>query len=118
GRILSNEEVKQKVAQEQPYRQWLNEQSVNIQDLPEVYDSKPKEVNVKRLQQAFEYTQEELNDQLLPMAREGKDPIGSMGNDTPLAVLSNYSQLLYNYFQQSFAQVTNPPIDAIREQYV
>ena len=119
GRIVKNDEVKKKVANEQPYRQWLNNQSVHINELPAADDSKKtNHETIKQLHQAFGFTQEELNDQFLPMVKEGKDPIGSMGNDTPLAVLSNYSQLLYNYFQQVFAQVTNPPIDAIREQFV
>ncbi|WP_394234699.1 glutamate synthase large subunit [Niallia oryzisoli] len=119
GRIVKNDEVKKKVANEQPYRKWLNNQSVHINELPAADDSKKtNHETIKQLHQAFGFTQEELNDQFLPMVKEGKDPIGSMGNDTPLAVLSNYSQLLYNYFQQVFAQVTNPPIDAIREQFV
>ena len=119
GRIIKNDEVKRKVSNEQPYRQWLNNRSVHINELPADVDGEITDhVEIKQLHQAFGFTQEELNDQLLPTAKDGKDPIGSMGNDTPLAVLSNHSQLLYNYFQQVFAQVTNPPIDAIREQYV
>ncbi|WP_071393582.1 glutamate synthase large subunit [Bacillus tuaregi] len=119
GRIIQNDEVKKQVANQEPYRQWLNNQSVHINQLPEGGDSaKTVTAKLKSFQQAHGFTQEELNDQLLPMARDGKDPIGSMGSDTPLAVLSNHSQLLYNYFQQVFAQVTNPPIDAMREQYV
>lgn len=119
GLILRNNEVKQKVSGERPYRQWLNNNSVHINQLPEAGDAGiTANVNIKQLHQAFGFTQEELNDQFLPTVKEGKDPIGSMGNDSPLAVLSNHSQLLYNYFQQVFAQVTNPPIDAIREQYV
>ncbi|WP_338450948.1 glutamate synthase large subunit [Niallia oryzisoli] len=119
GRILKNNEVKQKVSQEQPYRQWLNNRSVHINELPDAEDGEmTANDNIMQLHQAFGFSQEELKDQLLPTAKEGKDPIGSMGNDAPLAVLSNHSQLLYNYFQQVFAQVTNPPIDAIREKYV
>lgn len=119
GRILKNKEVKQKVSQAQPYRQWLNNKSVHINELPDAEDGgMTGNVDIVQLHQVFGFSQEELRDQFLPTAKEGKDPIGSMGNDAPLAVLSNHSQLLYNYFQQVFAQVTNPPIDAIREKYV
>ena len=101
--------------------EWLNERSLHINQLPDASESelKPNEGNqLSQFQQAFGYTVEELTKQIGPMAVEGKEQIGSMGNDSPLAVLSNYSQLLYNYFKQQFAQVTNPPIDAIREQFV
>jgi len=118
GCILNNDEAKRKVSHEKPYRQWLNNRSVHINELLNVLDNSKNHATLKQYHQAYGFTQEELNDQILPMAKEGKDPIGSMGNDTPLAVLSNHSQLLYNYFQQVFAQVTNPPIDAIREHYV
>ncbi|KAA9018025.1 glutamate synthase large subunit [Niallia endozanthoxylica] len=118
GCILNNDEAKRMVSHEQPYRQWLNNRSVHINELLNAMDNSKNHATLKQYHQAYGFTQEELNDQILPMAKEGKDPIGSMGNDTPLAVLSNHSQLLYNYFQQVFAQVTNPPIDAIREHYV
>lgn len=119
GRIIDDEELKEQIAKEAPYRQWLDRYMVELEDLPE--QPRVTELasdSVLRLQKAFGYTYEELTKNLLPMVTEGKDPIGAMGYDTPLAVLSNRPQLLYNYFKQSFAQVTNPPIDAIREKCV
>ncbi len=121
GRIVSNEEIKRKVSSDQPYRNWLDNQSIHINQLPNALESEPKvseNIQLSHFQQAFGYTIEELTKQIGPMAVEGKEQIGAMGNDMPLAVLSNQSQLLYNYFKQLFAQVTNPPIDAIREKFV
>lgn len=119
GRILLNEEIKQCIANGFSYRKWLNERQIHLDELPEVKVSHhDKRINGLQLQRAFGYTYEELTKQIEPMAMEGKESVGSMGNDTPLAVLSNRSQLLYNYFRQLFAQVTNPPIDAIREAFV
>jgi glutamate synthase (NADPH) large chain len=120
GRMIPDEEIKLRVANEQPYRHWLNNNKKELKDLPEspygseMYTS--EEVLVQ--QQAFGYTTEEINKIIKPMVTDGKDPVGSMGYDSPLAVLSKKPQLLYNYFKQLFAQVTNPPIDAIREQIV
>ncbi|MGR3763223.1 glutamate synthase large subunit [Rossellomorea sp. NS-SX7] len=120
GRMIPDEEIKLRVANEQPYRHWLNNHKKELKDLPEapygseIYTS--EEVLVQ--QQAFGYTTEEINKIIKPMVTDGKDPVGSMGYDSPLAVLSKKPQLLYNYFKQLFAQVTNPPIDAIREQIV
>ncbi|TYR80809.1 glutamate synthase large subunit [Priestia megaterium] len=116
GRIISDEEIKAEMAQAEPYQQWLNEQLVT---LPEVESelSESFEDLITR-QKAFGYTYEDIHKYLLPVVTEGKDPLGSMGNDTPLAVLSDRPQSLFNYFKQLFAQVTNPPIDAIREQLV
>jgi glutamate synthase (NADPH) large chain len=120
GRMIPDEEIKLRVANEQPYRHWLNNNKKELKDLPEspygseMYTS--DEVLVQ--QQAFGYTTEEINKIIKPMVTDGKDPVGSMGYDSPLAVLSKKPQLLYNYFKQLFAQVTNPPIDAIREQIV
>ncbi|OYD06482.1 glutamate synthase large subunit [Paludifilum halophilum] len=115
-RIVSDEEIKERIAREHPYRQWLDDHMIAMEKLPEgPTSSEWDEETLLRLQKAFGYTYEELTKNLVPMVTEGKDPIGSMGNDTPLAVLSDRPQLLYNYFKQSFAQVTNPPIDAIRE---
>jgi glutamate synthase domain-containing protein 2/glutamate synthase domain-containing protein 1/glutamate synthase domain-containing protein 3 len=119
GRIIGNEEVKKQVASEHPYRQWLTENMIELADIPDAnVDHKLDNDTLFVMQKTNGYTWEELHKNLLPMVTEGKDPIGSMGSDTPLAVLSERPQLLYNYFKQSFAQVTNPPIDAIREAFV
>ncbi|WP_102274968.1 glutamate synthase large subunit [Cytobacillus massiliigabonensis] len=119
GSILSNKEIKESIANEFPYRKWLDEKQIHLSMLPEVNKShQEKSTNLLQFQRAFGYTYEELAKHIEPMAMEGKEAVGSMGNDTPLAVLSNHSQLLYNYFRQMFAQVTNPPIDAIRESFV
>ncbi|WP_028593319.1 glutamate synthase large subunit [Paenibacillus assamensis] len=119
GRIISDEEVKQQIANENPYQEWLDEHLIGLDDLPEAPEvPEPKHENVQQRQQAFGYTFEELRKVLEPMASSGVEPIGSMGYDAPLAVLSERPQRLYNYFKQLFAQVTNPPIDAIREEIV
>ncbi len=129
GRIISDEEIKHDVASNRPYRRWLDEYMVDLEDLPDPQippmsgigqDSmgKERENKVLQYQHAFGYTYEELRKILAPMARDAMEPIGSMGNDAPLAVLSEKPQLLYSYFKQLFAQVTNPPIDAIREEIV
>jgi glutamate synthase (ferredoxin) len=119
GRIVSDDELKNKYASEQPYQEWLDKNHILLEDLPEAKDVKPSEPEtlIPR-QQAFGYTFEDLRTIITPMARDGVQPIGSMGTDTPLAVLSNRSTLLYNYFKQLFAQVTNPPIDPIREELI
>ncbi|MGH7802267.1 MAG: glutamate synthase large subunit [Thermodesulfobacteriota bacterium] len=119
-RIVTDEELKHRTATEHPYRLWLNQHLVALETLPEApYRAKgvPHEEVLQR-QQAFGYTFEELRIILAPMAKDGVEPVGSMGNDTPLAVLSDKPQLLYNYFKQLFAQVTNPPLDAIREEII
>ncbi|OIU68776.1 glutamate synthase large subunit [Rossellomorea aquimaris] len=120
GRMIPDEEIKLRVANEQPYRHWLNNYKIELKDLPEApYGSEIfTSEEVLAQQQAFGYTTEEINKIIKPMVTDGKDPVGSMGYDSPLAVLSKKPQLLYNYFKQLFAQVTNPPIDAIREQIV
>lgn len=117
GRIISNDEIKNKIAREQPYRKWLDENLIKLNDI-KLNESLPKtdEETLMRRQMAFGYTLEELNKFLKPMATTAVDPIGSMGNDAPIAVLSEKPQLLFNYFKQLFAQVTNPPIDVIREE--
>ena len=123
GRIIDDAEIKKNLADEHPYQEWLDETQFQLEDLP---DPPPHEMashdNDKadwlNLQQAFGYTQEDVKTFLEPMARSGDDPIGSMGTDAPLAVLSQKPKLLYNYFKQNFAQVTNPPIDPIREELV
>src|SRR5213594_1550963 len=120
GRIISDEELKQEIATAHPYRQWLDTHLVRFGDLPTLPEKQPPynhPVTLQRLQ-AFGYSFEDLKINLGPMAMTGVYPIGSMGNDTPLAVLSDKPQLLYNYFKQLFAQVTNPPIDPIREELI
>ncbi|MFN5971325.1 MAG: glutamate synthase large subunit [Microcystis sp.] len=119
GRIVADEEIKEGIAKAHPYRQWLNQNLVNLDDLPAV-ETAPPETSVSLIQQqtAFGYTFEELRLLLAPMGRDGVEAVGSMGSDTPLAVLSDRPKLLYDYFQQLFAQVTNPPIDSIREEII
>lgn len=118
GRIVSDEEIKAELAAEHPYQEWLDKNLVPLDDLPQGhYKRMPHDRLVKR-QQTFGYTYEELNLLVAPMVRSGAEPIGSMGTDTPVAVLSQRPRMLYDYFQQLFAQVTNPPLDAIREEVV
>ncbi|MEC0092634.1 glutamate synthase large subunit [Paenibacillus macquariensis] len=119
GRIISDEEVKAEIAAEKPYRAWLDEHLINLDELPDAPElPNPKHDNVQQLQQSFGYTFEELRKVLEPMASTGAEAIASMGYDAPLAVFSERPQRLYNYFKQMFAQVTNPPIDAIREEII
>jgi len=119
GRIVADEEIKNTIAAAHPYRQWLDKHMVELAHLPEVsHLPEPSHETVLQRQQAFGYTFEDLRIILSPMARDGVEAVGSMGTDTPLAVLSDKSQSLYNYFKQLFAQVTNPPIDCIREEIV
>ncbi|MDB9429992.1 glutamate synthase large subunit [Microcystis aeruginosa CS-555/01A07] len=119
GRIVADEEIKEAIANAKPYRQWLNENLVNLDDLPAVETASPETaVSLIQQQTAFGYTFEELRLLLAPMGRDGVEAVGSMGSDTPLAVLSDRPKLLYDYFQQLFAQVTNPPIDSIREEII
>ncbi len=119
GRIVSDEEIKSAVASERPYRAWLKQHLAGLDSLPEAPElPKPDHESVLQRQQAFGYTYEELRLILAPMAAVGVEALGSMGNDAPLAVLSDRPQLIYNYFKQLFAQVTNPPIDAIREEII
>ncbi len=119
GRIVSDEEIKLQVASEHPYRKWLNEHRIELANLPDAWHlPEPSHETVLQRQQVFGYTFEDLRVIMVPMARDGVEPVGSMGTDTPIAVLSEKPQLLYNYFKQLFAQVTNPPIDSIREEIV
>ncbi|HEX3889427.1 MAG TPA: glutamate synthase large subunit [Verrucomicrobiae bacterium] len=119
GRIVADEELKKKYASAQPYKKWLEENHILLENLPEPSEATaPDHRKVLQRQQAFGYTFEDLRFIVGPMGADGVQPLGSMGTDTPLAVLSNKSQLLYNYFKQLFAQVTNPPIDPIREEIV
>src|SRR5439155_12219221 len=118
GRIIDDGELKHQIATAQPYGEWLK-QMIRLEDLPEGqehYETGHKEV--LQLQQAFGYTNEDLKILMTPMGEQANEAIGSMGTDTPLAVLSDKPQLLYNYFKQLFAQVTNPPVDAIREELI
>ena len=121
GRIIEDEEIKHTLSDAKPYDEWLKKTQFKLEEL-DLSDEQPAPSNdVAALldrQQAFGYTQEDIQFFLEPMALAGDDPIGSMGTDTPLAVLSKKSRLLYNYFKQNFAQVTNPPIDPIREELV
>ncbi len=118
GRIIDDAELKAKIATEQPYAVWLREHLISIQDLPPAPVQEPDHETVLRRQQVFGYTHEDLRILLAPMATRGEEPLGSMGNDTSLAVLSDRPRMLYDYFKQLFAQVTNPPLDAIREELV
>ena len=118
GRIVDDEEIKNELATAQPYAQWLGEGLVELAELPEREHVVHSHLSVLRRQQVFGYTHEELKIILAPMAKAGIEPIGSMGTDTPIAVLSERPRLLFDYFQQLFAQVTNPPLDAIREEVV
>jgi glutamate synthase (ferredoxin) len=119
GRIIADEELKNRYARAHPYQKWLEENHVLLEKLPEPAQVHgPDHETMLQRQQAFGYTFEDLRFIVGPMARDGMQPLGSMGTDTPLAVLSNKPQLLYNYFKQLFAQVTNPPIDPIREEII
>jgi len=119
GRIVNDEEIKAAIAKKHPYKKWLDKNLVHLKDIP--YNDCPLFLNEESLEKrrsAFGYTLEDINTIILPMAKNGKEPIGSMGSDTPIAVLSERPQLLYNYFKQLFAQVTNPPLDGIREELI
>jgi glutamate synthase (NADPH/NADH) large chain len=117
-RIVDDTEIKAGIAAAHPYGQWLAENLVHLEDLPERDHIAHSHTSVTRRQQTFGYTEEELRLLLAPMARSGGEPLGSMGTDTPVAVLSDRPRLLFDYFVQTFAQVTNPPLDAIREELV
>jgi len=120
GRIISDEEIKDQIAGEHPYRQWLNDNVVHLKDLPDTAGQPLLEAHadVLKMQQVFGYTFEDLRVFLKPMVQVLKDPIGSMGNDAALATLSDKTQLLFGYFKQHFAQVTNPPLDPLREELI
>ncbi|MGA9508589.1 MAG: glutamate synthase large subunit [Candidatus Sulfotelmatobacter sp.] len=119
GRIVSDKEIKSRLASQQPYADWLKENQITINHLPEPSRTHPPNPEtLLRRQRAFGYTDEDLRMILAPMASAGEEPVGSMGTDTPLACLSDRPQPLFNYFKQLFAQVTNPPIDSIREEMV
>ena len=119
GRIIADEELKKKYASAHPYQKWLDQHHLLLEQLPVASErTEPSHRKILQSQQAFGYTFEDLRFIVGPMAKDGQQPLGSMGTDTPLAVLSEKPQLLYNYFKQLFAQVTNPPIDPIREEIV
>ncbi|NNE75838.1 MAG: glutamate synthase large subunit, partial [Pricia sp.] len=119
GRIVNDEEIKEEIAQHYPYKKWLDTNLVHLRDIP--YNDCPLflgEASVEKRKSIFGYTLEDINTIILPMGKNAKEPIGSMGSDTPIAVLSERPQLIYNYFKQLFAQVTNPPLDGIREELI
>ncbi|WP_339711566.1 glutamate synthase large subunit [uncultured Kriegella sp.] len=119
GRIINDEEIKEEIAQRHPYKEWLDNNLVHLKDIP--YNDCPLflgEASLERRKSVFGYTLEDINTIILPMGKTAKEPIGSMGSDTPIAVLSDRPQLIYNYFKQLFAQVTNPPLDGIREEMI
>ena len=119
GCIVPDQEIKTMIAAEQPYRQWLDEHLIDLNDLPDApHLPEVREESLQQRQQAFGFTYEEIHRIIEPMALSGQEPLSSMGYDAPLAVLSERPQRLYNYFKQLFAQVTNPPIDAIREELI
>jgi len=119
GRIVADEEIKATIATAQPYREWLDQNLVRLADVPDPgIAAEPSHQTLLEQQTAFGYTFEDLRLLMVPMARDATEALGSMGTDTPLAVLSNKSHPLFNYFKQLFAQVTNPPIDCIREEII
>ncbi|MET8176950.1 glutamate synthase large subunit [Streptomyces clavifer] len=117
-RIVEDDEIKASLAAEQPYAEWLETGEIELEDLPEREHIVHTHASVTRRQQTFGYTEEELRVLLAPMARTAGEPLGSMGTDSPIAALSERPRLLFDYFTQLFAQVTNPPLDAIREELV
>lgn len=119
GRIINDEEIKEEIARRHPYKKWLKNNMVHLRDIP--YNDCPLflgEASLEKRKSVFGYTLEDIDTIILPMGKNAKEPIGSMGSDTPIAVLSERPQLTYNYFQQLFAQVTNPPLDGIREEMI
>ncbi len=119
GRIINDEEIKEEIAKRHPYKKWLDKNLMHLRDIP--YNDCPLfigEETVEKRKAVFGYTLEDINTIILPMGKNAKEPIGSMGSDTPIAVLSERPQLIYNYFKQLFAQVTNPPLDGIREELI
>ena len=119
GRLIDDEEVKAEIVSRKPYRSWVTQYRISLDELPEPLNvPQPDHPTTRQRQQAFGYTVEELKMVLTPMFVNGEEAISSMGTDTPLAVLSDRPQLLFKYFRQLFAQVTNPPIDPLRESIV
>jgi glutamate synthase (NADPH/NADH) large chain len=119
GRLIPDEELKATLAKSHPYREWLDRTQIVLEDLPTAAEAAPiSNLALLDRQQAFGYTQEDLKILMTPMATTGEEAVGSMGNDTPISALSERPKLLFTYFKQNFAQVTNPPIDPIREELV
>jgi len=118
GQIVEDEQIKSEVASLEPWGEWLEASRINLRDLPDREHVRYSSKSVKRRQRAFGYTEEDLKIFIAPMARIGQEPIGAMGTDTPIAAISERPKLLFDYFTQQFAQVTNPPLDAIREEVV
>ncbi|SDE66706.1 glutamate synthase large subunit [Cellulophaga baltica] len=119
GRIVNDEEIKEEIASRHPYKNWLDKNLVHLKDIP--YNDCPlflNEASLEKRKATFGYTLEDINTIILPMGKTAKEPLGSMGSDTPIAILSERPQLIYNYFKQLFAQVTNPPLDGIREELI
>jgi len=119
GKIISDEEIKKELASQNPYQNWLDKSQIVLEDLPVPARPSPESrTPLLDRQQAFGYTQEDTKLLMVPMATTGQEAIGSMGTDTPISALSDKPKILYTYFKQLFAQVTNPPIDPIREESV
>jgi glutamate synthase (NADPH/NADH) large chain/glutamate synthase (ferredoxin) len=119
GRIVDDNEIKRELVDKRPWRRWIEENMIDLESLPSSRNVNPPDHDTLMVRQhAFGYSVEDLKMIMMPMATTGQEAIGSMGTDTPLACLSEKAQLLYNYFKQLFAQVTNPPLDAIREELV
>jgi glutamate synthase (NADPH/NADH) large chain len=118
GRIIEDDEIKAEIAAQEPWDSWLSENRINLRDLPDREHIAHTPSSVNRRQRTFGYTEEELKILLKPMALAGAEPLGAMGSDTPIAAISDRPRLLFDYFVQQFAQVTNPPLDAIREEVV
>ena len=118
GQIIEDDEIKREVSALEPWGKWLESRRINLRDLPEREHVRYSSASVNRRQRVFGYTEEDLKEFIAPMARVGQEPIGAMGTDTPIAAISDRPRLLFDYFTQQFAQVTNPPLDAIREEVV
>jgi len=118
GRIIEDDEIKREIAASGPWGEWLETQRINLKDLPEREHIVHTPASIVRRQRTFGYTEEEVRVLLTPMAKTGAEPLGAMGSDTPIAVLSDRPRLIFDYFTQQFAQVTNPPLDSIREEVV
>ena len=119
GRIVNDDEIKEDIVSKRPYEDWINKNILQLSDVPYTGNRTPDEkLSIETRLKIFGYTKEDFRKIIIPMCQTGKEAIGSMGTDTPLAVLSKKPQLIYNYFKQLFAQVTNPPLDGIREEII
>jgi glutamate synthase (NADPH/NADH) large chain len=117
-RIIEDDEIKSAIANLAPWGEWVRDNEIHLQELPEREHIVHTPASIQRRQRTFGYTEEEVRVLITPMAQTGAEPLGAMGSDTPVAVLSNRARLLFDYFSQQFAQVTNPPLDSIREEVV